>query len=155
MFERLPAEMVEFMLRTSILDRLRGPCCEAITGLRTSQRMLDEIAEGHMLLQALDCDGQWFRYHHLMGEYLRAKLEAQHADEVAELHCRACEWYGGQEVWTEAVKQAIAAGITDKAIPLIERCAVAAVNESDLLTILGFPRRLSASLAGAQVESSA
>ena len=152
MFARLPAEMVEFMLRTSILDRLSAPLCEAITGLRTSQRMLDEIAEGQLLLQALDCDGQWFRYHHLMGEYLRAKLEAQHADEVAELHCRACEWYGGQELWTEAVKHAIAAGITDNAIRLMERCAMALVKKGDLLTLLGLQRRFPAGLAGAQVK---
>ncbi|WP_408505702.1 LuxR C-terminal-related transcriptional regulator [Paraburkholderia sediminicola] len=152
MFERLPAEMVEFMLRTSILDRLSAPLCEAITGLRTSQRMLDEIAEGHMLLQALDFDGQWFRYHHLMGEYLRTKLEAQHADEVAELHCRACEWYGAQELWTEAVKHAIAAGITDNAIRLMERCAMALVKKGDLLTLLGLQRRFPAGLAGAQVK---
>src|SRR5258707_14967643 len=152
MFERLPAEMVEFMLRTSILDRLSAPLCEAITGLRTSQRMLDEIAEGQLLLQALDFDGQWFRYHHLMGEYLRAKLEAQHADEVTELHCRACAGYAGQELGTEAFKRAIAGGITDNAIRLMERCAMALVKKGDLLTLLGLQRRFPAGLAGAQVK---
>ncbi|MFL9906307.1 LuxR C-terminal-related transcriptional regulator [Paraburkholderia sp. RL17-337-BIB-A] len=152
MFERLPADMVEFMLRTSILDRLSAPLCEAITGQRTSQRMLDEIAEGRLLLQALDLDGQWFRYHHLMSEYLRAKLEAQHPDEVAELHCRACEWYGAQALWTEAVKHAIAAGSTDNAIRLMERCAMALVKKGDLLTLLGLQRRFPAGLAGAQVK---
>ncbi|MFM0221921.1 LuxR C-terminal-related transcriptional regulator [Paraburkholderia dipogonis] len=152
MFERLPAEIVGFMLRTSILDRLSAPLCEAVTGLRTSQRMLDDIAEGQMLLQALDCDGQWFRYHHLMGEYLRAKLDAQHADEVAELHCRASGWYGAQELWTEAVKHAIAAGTTDNAIRLMEQCAMALVKKGDLLTLLGLQRRFPVGLTGAQVR---
>jgi LuxR family maltose regulon positive regulatory protein len=152
MFERLPAEMVGFMLRTSILDRLSAPLCEAVTGLRTSQRMLDDIAESQMLLQALDCDGKWFRYHHLMGEYLQAKLDAQHADEVAELHCRASGWYGGQELWTEAVKHAIAAGTTDNAIRLMEQCAMALVKKGDLLTLLGLQRRFPVGLAGAQVR---
>jgi LuxR family maltose regulon positive regulatory protein len=152
MFERLPAEMVEFMLRTSILDRLSAPLCEAVTGLRTSQRMLDEIAGGHLLLQALDSNGHWFRYHHLMGEYLRAKLEAQHPAEMAELHCRACRWYGGQELWTEAVKHAIAAGTTDNAIRLMDRCAMALVKKGDLLTLLSLQRRFPASLARAQLK---
>ncbi|MFM0673596.1 LuxR C-terminal-related transcriptional regulator [Paraburkholderia sediminicola] len=152
MFERLPAEIVGFMLRTSILDRLSAPLCEAVTGLRTSQRMLDDIAEGQMLLQALDCNGQWFRYHHLMGEYLRAKLDAQHADEVAELHCRASGWYGAQELWTEAVKHAIAAGTTDNAVRLMEQCAMALVKKGDLLTLLGLQRRFPVGLAGAQVR---
>ncbi|WNC91868.1 LuxR C-terminal-related transcriptional regulator [Paraburkholderia sp. FT54] len=152
MFERLPAAIVEFMLRTSILDRLSAPLCEAVTGLRTSQRMLDEIAGGQLLLQAIDGDGQWFRYHHLMGEYLRAKLEVRHADEVAELHCRASGWYGGQELWTEAVKHAIAAGTTDNAIRLMERCAMALVKKGDLLTLLGLQSRFPASLASAKVK---
>ncbi|WP_410832705.1 LuxR C-terminal-related transcriptional regulator [Paraburkholderia sp. SIMBA_030] len=152
MFERLPTDMVEFMLRTSILDRLSAPLCEAITGLHTSQRMLDEIAGGHLLLQALDYNGQWFRYHPLMGEYLRAKLEAQHADELTELHCRACAWYGGQELWTEAVKHAIAAGSADNAIRLMERCAMALVKKGDLLTLLDLQHRFPAVLAGAQVK---
>jgi len=152
MFERLPTEMVEFMLRTSILDRLSAPLCDAITGLHTSRHMLDEIAGGQLLLQALDHDGQWFRYHHLMSQYLRAKLEAQHAGEVAELHCRACAWYGEQELWTEAVKHAIAAGATDNAIRLMERCAMALVKTGDLLTLLSLQRRFPAGLAGAQVK---
>jgi LuxR family maltose regulon positive regulatory protein len=152
MFERLSGEMVEFILRGSILDRLSAPLCVVITGLRSSQRMLDGIADGHFLLQALVSDGQWFRYYNLSGEYLRAKLEAQRADEVAELHCCACEWYGRQELWTEAVKHAIAAGVTDNAMRLMERCAMALVKKGDLLSLLGLQRRLLAVLASAQVE---
>ncbi|WP_158906063.1 LuxR C-terminal-related transcriptional regulator [Burkholderia sp. L27(2015)] len=152
MFERLPAEMIEFMLRTSILDRLSASLCDAVTGLPTSQRMLDEIGGSQLLLQAIDCDGQWFRYHHLMGEYLRKKLGAQHADELAELHCRACKWYGEQELWTEAVKHAIAAGTTDNAIRLMERCAMALVKKGDLLTLLSLQRRFPAGLPGTQVN---
>ncbi|KAE8759913.1 LuxR family transcriptional regulator [Paraburkholderia madseniana] len=152
MFERLSPDMVRFMLRTSILDRLSASLCEAVTGLRASQPMLDEIAGGQLLLQALDSNGQWFRYHPLMSEYLRAQLEAQHADEVAELHCRACAWYADQELWTEAVKHAIAAGSTDNAIRLMERCAMALVKKGDLLTLLDLQRRFPAGLAGAQVK---
>ena len=152
MCERLPAKMVEFMVRTSILDRLTAPLCYAITGLRASQQMLDEIAGGQLLLQALDCGGRWFRYHHLMSDYLRGKLEAQYADELAEMHCRACEWFGEQELWTEAVKHAIAAGTTDNAIRLMERCAMALVKKGDLLTLLSLQRRFPVGLAGAQVK---
>jgi LuxR family maltose regulon positive regulatory protein len=152
MLERLPTDMVEFMLRTSILDRLSAPLCEAITGLHTSQRMMDEIAGGHLLLEALDYNAQWFRYHPLMGEYLRAKLEAQHADELAELHCRACAWYSGHELWTEAVKHAIAAGSAENAIRLMERCAMALVKKGDLLTLLDLQRRFRSGLVGAQLK---
>jgi LuxR family transcriptional regulator, maltose regulon positive regulatory protein len=152
MLERLPVETVEFMLRTSILERLNASLCEAITGLRTSQRMLDEIVAGQLLLQSLDCDEHWFRYHYLMGEYLRHRLETQRPDEVAGLHRRASEWYAAQGLWTEAVKHAIAAGATDNAVHLMEQCAMALVKKGDLLTLLGWQRRFPASLVGASVR---
>ncbi|WOD13846.1 LuxR C-terminal-related transcriptional regulator [Paraburkholderia kirstenboschensis] len=152
MLERLPVEMVQFMLHTSILERLNASLCEAVTGLGTSQRMLDEIAAGQLLLQPLDCDEHWFRYHHLMSEYLRQRLETQHPDEVAALHCRASEWYAGQELWTEAVEHVIAGGATDRSVRLMERCAMALVQKGDLLTVLEWQRRFPACLIDAQAK---
>jgi LuxR family maltose regulon positive regulatory protein len=150
MLERLPVEMVEFMLHTSILERLNESLCEAVTGLKTSQHMLNEIAAGQLLLQPLDCDGHWFRYHHLMGEYLRQQMETRCPERVPALHRRASEWYAARELWTEAVEHAIAGGATDWAVRLMERCAMALVKKGDLLTVLGWQRRFPASLAGAQ-----
>lgn len=152
MLERLPVEMVEFMLHTSILERLNASLCEAVTGLQTSESMLDEIAAGQLLLQPIDCDERWFRYHHLMGEYLRQRFETQHPDEVAAFHCRASEWYADQELWTEAVEHAIAGGMSDRAGHLMERCAMTLVKKGDLLTVLGWQRRFPASLVGAQTK---
>jgi LuxR family maltose regulon positive regulatory protein len=65
---------------------------------------------------------------------------------------RRCEWYSEQELWTEAIKHAIAAGATANAICLMERCALALVTKGDLLTLLGLQRRFPTGLAGAQVE---
>ncbi|CAB3802379.1 LuxR C-terminal-related transcriptional regulator [Pararobbsia alpina] len=152
MLERLPVEMVEFMLHTSILERLNASLCEAVTGLRTSQRMLNEIAAGQLLLQPLDCDEHWFRYHHLMGEYLRQRFETRHPDKVAALHCLASEWYAEHELWTEAVEHAIAGRATDRAVRLMERCAMALVKKGDLLTVLGWQSRFPESLIGAQAK---
>ena len=118
MLKRLPVEMVEFMLRTSILDRLTAPLCETVTGVEASQSMLEAIAARQLLLEPMDLEGHWFRYHHLMGEYLRLRLETQYRDEVPELHRRACKWYAEQEFWTDAVRHAIAAGATEDALSL-------------------------------------
>jgi LuxR family maltose regulon positive regulatory protein len=148
--EHLPVEMVEFMLHTSILERLNASLCEAVTGLQTSQHMLHEIAADQLLLQPLDCDEHWFRYHHLMSEYLRQRFETRHPDKVAAVHCRASEWYAGQELWTEAVEHAIAGEATDRAVGLMERCAMALVKKGDLLTVLGWQRRFPAGLVSAQ-----
>src|SRR6201999_2209588 len=61
MLDTLPVEMVDFMLRTAILDRLSGPLCEAVTGLSSSRTILASLARSQLLLTPLDNDGVWFR----------------------------------------------------------------------------------------------
>ncbi|MEX3813171.1 LuxR C-terminal-related transcriptional regulator [Paraburkholderia sp. BR13439] len=152
MVKRLPGGMVEFMLRTSILERLSAPLCEAVTGVRTSQAMLESIAARQLLLEPLDLDGTWFRFHHLMGEYLHRRLQTQHRDEVADLHRRACQWYAQEAQWTDAVRHAIAAGDVEEAVSLIGRCAMALVTKGDLLTLLGWQRQFPAHLMRSQTK---
>ncbi len=152
MLKRLPAEMVEFMLRTAILDRLSASLCEAVTGVESSQRMLEAIAARQLLLDPMDVEGHWFRYHNLMRDYLCQRLETQYRDKVADVHRRACEWYAQQEQWTDAVRHAIAAGATDDAISLMGRCAMALVKKGDLLTLLGWQRQFPAHLMREQVQ---
>jgi ATP/maltotriose-dependent transcriptional regulator MalT len=152
MLKRLPAEMVEFMLRTAILDRLSASLCEAVTGVESSQSMLEAIAARQLLLEPMDVEGHWFRYHQLMRDYLCQRLETQYRDKVADVHRRACEWYAQQEQWTDAVRHAIAAGATDDAISLMGRCAMALVKKGDLLTLLGWQRQFPAHLMREQVQ---
>ncbi|WP_175150223.1 LuxR C-terminal-related transcriptional regulator [Paraburkholderia ultramafica] len=152
MLKRLPADMVGFMLRTSILDRLTASLCEEVTGIAAEQGMLDTIAARQLLLEPLDIEGRWFRYHHLMGEYLQRRLEMQHRDEVADLHRRACRWYASQELWTDAVKHALAANDTEHAVSLMGHCAMALVTKGDLLTLLGWQRQFPAHLMRGQIK---
>ena len=152
MLKRLPADMVGFMLRTSILERLTASLCEAVTGIAAQQGMLDTISARQLLLEPLDMEGRWFRYHHLMGEYLRRRLETRHRDEVADLHRRACQWYAKEEQWTDAVRHAIAAGDTQNAVSLMAHCAMALVTKGDLLTLLGWQRQFPAHLMRGQVK---
>lgn len=148
MLKHLPADMVEFMLRTSILERLTASLCEAVTGAVNSQGMLEAIAARQLLLEPMDVEGHAFRYHHLMRDYLCKRLETQYRQEVADLHRRACQWYAQQEQWTDAVRHAIAAGATDDAIALMGRCAMTLVTKGDLLTLLGWQRQFPALMRG-------
>jgi LuxR family maltose regulon positive regulatory protein len=152
MLKHLPAEMVEFMLRTAILDRLSAPLCEAVTGVANSQSMLEAITARQLLLEPMDVEGHWFRYHHLMRDYLCQRLETQYRDEVPDVHRRACQWYALQEQWTDAVRHSIAAGATDDAIALMRRCAMALVTRGDLLTLLGWQRQFPAHLMRDQLQ---
>src|SRR5260370_41436985 len=88
MLDGLPVELVDFMLRTAILDRLSGPLCEAVTGSSSSRTILASLAQRQMLLTPLDNDGVWFRYHALVVEYLRQRLDAYRGIEGPELQGR-------------------------------------------------------------------
>jgi LuxR family maltose regulon positive regulatory protein len=152
MLDTLPVEMVDFMLRTAILDRLSGPLCEAVTGLSASRTILTSLAERQMLLTPLDNDGVWFRYHTLLAEYLRQRLEADRGIEVPELHGRAALWYASHELWTEAVQHAITAGASDRAIGWINNCAMALIKRGDLFTLLEWQRQFPEELMRGQCE---
>jgi LuxR family transcriptional regulator, maltose regulon positive regulatory protein len=152
MLDTLPAETVDFMLRTAILDRLSGPLCEAVTGLSSSRTILASLAQRQMLLTPLDNDGAWFRYHTLLSEYLRRRLEADRGIEVPELHGRAALWYASRELWTEAVQHAIAAGASDRAIGWINNCAMALIKRGDLFTLLEWQRQFPDELMRGQSE---
>jgi LuxR family maltose regulon positive regulatory protein len=152
MLDGLPDDMVQFMMRTTVLDRLCAPLCEAVTGVGSSRNFLESIEVRQLLLMPLDQAGQWYRYHPLLGGHLRQRLEAELGDEIPELHRRACRWYASQELWTDAVQHAIAAGDTDQAISWIESCAMALVKRGDLLTLLGWQRLFPTELMRSQIK---
>ncbi|WP_230426703.1 LuxR C-terminal-related transcriptional regulator [Cupriavidus yeoncheonensis] len=147
-----PAELVGFMLRTSILDRLCAPLCLAVTGAGNSQALLDTLAARQLLLEPLDLEGRWFRYHQLLRDYLHQRLAAHAGSDVAELHRRAYRWYASEALWTDAVRHALAAGDKAAAVAMIGECAMALVRKGDLLTLLGWQRQLPAEILRGQAE---
>ncbi|SHN71272.1 LuxR C-terminal-related transcriptional regulator [Bradyrhizobium erythrophlei] len=152
MLDALPAELVDFLLRTAILDRLSGPLCEAVTGASTSRTILTALSQRQMLLTPLGNDGVWHRCHTLLAEYLRQRLEADADIDIPELHRRASLWHASQELWTEAVQHAIAAGDSDRAIGWIKNCAMALITRGDLFTLLEWRRLFPGELMRSQPE---
>jgi LuxR family maltose regulon positive regulatory protein len=140
MLDGLAGDLVLFMLRTAILDRLSAPLCEAVTGASSSRALLASIEKRQLLLTALDQEGRWYRYHPLLAEHLKQRLESERGDELPELHLRAARWYASQEIWTEAVQHAIAAGDMSQALDWIKNCAMDLVKRGDLLTLLAWQR---------------
>ena len=140
LLDGLPADLVSFMLRTAVLAKLSAPLCEAVTGEPSARALLASIERRQLLLVALDHESQWFRYHPILVEHLKRRLEAELGAEVPELNRRAAHWYASQELWTEAVQHAIASGDTDQALSWIERCAMDLVKRGDLLTLLAWQR---------------
>ena len=126
----LPAEIKRFLLQTSILKRLSGPLCDAVTGTSVSQSILNELEKSNLFLIPLDEERCWYRYHHLFQELLRYQAEEAHITDpgpdgkmgfdLGELHLRAANWFEQQDLMGEAVQHFLAARQFDRAAGLIE-----------------------------------
>ena len=116
-------EMRDFLLTTSVLERLSGPLCDAVTGRSDGQQMLERAERANLFVVPLDEQRHWYRYHHLFADLLRARLGQDAANSVAELHRRAAGWYRANGLVSDAVHHVLAAGDTDDAIRLIEATA--------------------------------
>jgi LuxR family maltose regulon positive regulatory protein len=116
-----PRRLREFLLRTSVLERLCASVCDAVTGRSDGIARLEEIQRANLFLVSLDSRGQWFRYHHLFRDLLRLELARSEPGLAAGLHRRACAWYRAQGDADEAIGHATAAGDVAVACDLIAR----------------------------------
>jgi LuxR family maltose regulon positive regulatory protein len=103
----LPEDRQRFLLRTSILDRLCGPLCDAVTGREDGQAMLEAVERENLFLVTLDDRREWFRYHHLFASFLFDLLNRRHPGEVQDLHRRAGRWYLAHELPEPAFRHAV------------------------------------------------
>jgi LuxR family transcriptional regulator, maltose regulon positive regulatory protein len=118
--QRQPEQVRTFLLQTSILGRLTGPLCDAVTGQAGGKPMLEALDRANLFLVPLDDRRRWYRYHHLFADVLQVRLQDEQPDAVARLHQRAGEWYEGNGERAEAVHHALAGGDTDRAADLVE-----------------------------------
>ena len=117
---RQPDHLVRFLLETSVLERLSGPLCDAVTGHTDSQRHLEQAERANLFLVPLDEVRRWWRYHHLFADLLRARLQQQQPERVPELHASAAAWSEQHGLVDDAVRHALAAGDAVWAARLIE-----------------------------------
>jgi LuxR family maltose regulon positive regulatory protein len=119
--DRQPEPLRAFLLETSLLERLSGPLCAAVTGRADSQELLERAERANLFLVPLDEVRGWWRYHHLFADLLRARLQQQRPDLVPELYRAAAAWHEAHELADEAIGYALAAGDAIWAARLIER----------------------------------
>ncbi|MCI0696058.1 LuxR C-terminal-related transcriptional regulator [candidate division KSB1 bacterium] len=108
--QRQPERVRSFLLQTSTLDRLSGPLCDAVTGREDGKRMLEALERGNLFVVPLDDKRQWYRYHHLFADVLRAHAMEEQPDQIPTLHRRAAAWFEERGMAAEAIEQARAAG---------------------------------------------
>jgi LuxR family maltose regulon positive regulatory protein len=127
--QRQPEPVRRFLLQTSILNRLNGPLCDAVTGQQKGNEQLEALERGNFFVVPLDDKRHWYRYHHLFADVLSAHLLAEQPDQIATLHRRASEWYEQHGSATDAIRHALAAKDFERAADLIE-LAVPAMRRS-------------------------
>src|SRR5438552_3455914 len=112
--------LVEEVLQRSLLDRLSGPLCDAVTGQANGATTLITLERANLFLVPLDDRRRWYRYHHLFADVLRAHLLDEQPDNVAVLHSRASGWFERSGEPAEAIRHALAAGDFERAANLAE-----------------------------------
>jgi ATP/maltotriose-dependent transcriptional regulator MalT len=105
-----PSPLRNFLLRTSVLERLSGPLCDAMLQTSGSDSILEKIERENLFVVPLDMSRHWYRYHQLFGELLRTELRRSEPDLVADLHRRAATWFETEGLVDEALRHLIAAG---------------------------------------------
>ena len=119
MLERQPSEVQGMLLRTSLVDRMNGELADLLAGRPGSEQTLLELEDANAFVVSLDPKRTWFRYHHLLADFLRLELRRRFADEVADLHRRAARWLADHGEVVEAVRHMLAAGDWPDAARLI------------------------------------
>ncbi len=118
--QRQSPEVRDFLLKTSVLERLNGPLCDAVTGRSDGQETLIDLEKANLFLVPMDESRQWYRYEHLFAELLRHRLEIEFGPEKSnELHRLACGWHEDNGFLEKAVDHVLAARDWEKAIDLI------------------------------------
>lgn len=144
--DQQPEEVRQFLLQTSILHRLNGDLCDAVTGRDDSRALLARLLKANLFLIPLDDRGQWYRYHHLFADLLRELQRTLGKDEIRERHRRASHWYAGQQgtFVGEAIEHALAAEAYALAVDLLEHHARGMIMQGYAKTVNGWVEALPA-----------
>ena len=140
--QRQPDLVQSFLLQTSILGRLSGALCDAVTSQAGGKAMLESLDRGNLFLVPLDDQRRWYRYHHLFADVLRARLVDEHPDQVPDLHRRASEWYERNGEPSVAIGHALAAEDFGRAADLVERAIPGARRDRQETTARGWLEKL-------------
>ncbi|XBL81465.1 protein kinase [Mycobacterium shigaense] len=145
--DALDPPLVEFLLATSITERICADLASALTGVGSERRALEDVERRGLFLSRIDGDTQWFRYHQLFAGFLRRRLESGSPDRLKTLHRAASAWFTDRGYLTEAVDHALAGQDTIRAIELVEDIRTRSlINQSRMTTFLGIVDKIPAHL---------
>ncbi|HEY5903793.1 MAG TPA: hypothetical protein VIU39_14675, partial [Anaerolineales bacterium] len=144
-----PQEIQDFLLHTSILERLCAPLCDTVLAdldpppSRDSASIMDHLDRSNIFLISLDDERRWYRYHHLFADLLHAQLQKSEGEQaVKRLHLRAAAWYEGSGMIVEAINHSLSAGEYDRAAQLVEGNTTRLLAQGELNSLMSWVEML-------------
>jgi ATP/maltotriose-dependent transcriptional regulator MalT len=157
--QQQPERVQNFLLRTSILDRMTGSLCDAVLldPNASGQATLEYLERANLFIVPLDNERRWYRYHHLFADLLRQRLQQRSAsspgderDGVAELHKRASQWYEDNSLTMEAFHHAVAANDVERAERLVEGEGMPLQYRGPMISVLNWLESLPTTILDAR-----
>ncbi len=137
--DRQPEAIQQFLMQTSILERLNANLCDTLIGASESRAVLDHLERNHFFVVALDDKRQWYRYHRLFADFLHHRLRLKYPNHVKELHQRASHWFEQNGLQSEAIGHALAAQDYERAAELVQSMAELLIwRRAEHNTLLGW-----------------
>lgn len=137
--DRQPETIQQFLLQTSILERLNADLCDTVTGMAESRAVLEYLERHHFFVIALDDKRQWYRYHRLFADFLNHRLQLKYPERVKALHQRASLWFERNGLQSEAISHALAAQDNERAAELVQSIAELLIwRRAEHSTLLGW-----------------
>jgi LuxR family maltose regulon positive regulatory protein len=140
-FQKQPAGVQDFLLKTSILDRFTAPLCDVVVQRDDSREVLLALDQANLFIVSLDESRSWYRYHRLFADLLRHRLDIE-TEQVATLHQRASRWYADNSLPADAVRHSLAASDWERAAALILSISTIMLQRGQVTTLLGWFRAL-------------
>ncbi len=147
---RCSQDTKDFLLKTSVLNRMTGSLCDAVTGREDGQATLERLERSNLFIVPLDHRRQWYRYHHLFADLLRRRLRENEPDRISKLHHRAGDWFAGQGLNREALHHSLAAKDYQRAADLLKTLALEILQRGEHAAVSGWINALPESLVREQ-----
>ncbi len=139
--DTLEPEVLDFMVATSITERVCGDLATALTGVTDGHALLERIEQQDLFLRRLD-GGRWFQYHHLFRDFLRQRLELSPPERIDRLHRTASRWFAEHRHVSEAVDHALLAGDETSAVDIVERDGMSLLEYGQMASLIGLVNKL-------------
>jgi LuxR family maltose regulon positive regulatory protein len=133
-----PESIQDFLLQTSVLNRLTGPLCDALTGYDNGQQTLEALDRSNLFIVPLDEKRRWYRYHQLFADLLRQRLRQTQPELLPILHLRASEWFKNQGLHRQAMKHSLDGRDYQSAAELIRAIAIDVIHQGQHTTVTGW-----------------